>query len=53
MLEWLGTLWRRYTNWCDEVGLNPEEGRCCMPALPQDRQPSSGSGMPGEKPESS
>lgn len=33
MGKWLAQLWQRYTRWCDKVGLNPENGRCCIPKV--------------------
>ncbi|WP_095504261.1 DUF5363 family protein [Paraferrimonas sedimenticola] len=26
-------LWNAYTRWCDEMGLTPENKRCCAPML--------------------
>lgn len=33
MFCWISKLWQRYANWCDSNGLNPDDGRCCLPKV--------------------
>ncbi|GGI72906.1 DUF5363 family protein [Shewanella gelidii] len=32
-MKWLKALWQSYINWCDRMGLTPENQRCCAPKL--------------------
>ncbi len=33
MLNWIIRGWGAYIRWCDNMGLTPENRRCCMPRL--------------------
>lgn len=33
MLAIVKQLWKKYTDWCDAMGLGPESQRCCAPRL--------------------
>ncbi|MCL1086252.1 hypothetical protein [Shewanella glacialipiscicola] len=33
MANWVVKAWRAYIQWCDHMGLTPENRRCCMPRL--------------------
>ncbi|ABL99176.1 Transposase [Shewanella amazonensis] len=33
MLSWIKRGWKAYTDWCDRMGLTPENRRCCAPRL--------------------
>lgn len=33
MLNMIKTVWLKYINWCDKMGLVPENQCCCMPKL--------------------
>lgn len=33
MLHSIKRLWQAYTDWCDKMGLTPENRRCCAPRL--------------------
>lgn len=32
-MNWIVRLWNRYINWCDRMGLTPENRRSCAPRL--------------------
>lgn len=32
-MNWIVSLWTRYINWCDRMGLTPENRRSCAPWL--------------------
>lgn len=32
-MNWIVKIWRGYIAWCDEMGLTPENRRCCAPRL--------------------
>lgn len=33
MFSWIKRGWKAYTDWCDRMGLTPENRRCCAPRL--------------------
>lgn len=33
MANWITKSWQAYIQWCDQMGLTPENRRCCMPRL--------------------
>ncbi|AEG10412.1 hypothetical protein G3495_01705 [Shewanella baltica] len=33
MANWITKTWQVYIQWCDRMGLTPENRRCCMPRL--------------------
>lgn len=33
MANWITKTWQVYIDWCDRMGLKPENRRCCMPRL--------------------
>ncbi len=40
-MQWLKMCWTKYINWCDSMGLVPENQRCCAPRLSDVADPKS------------